>query len=236
MGGMSGTGQMGQMGAVGGAGWAGWAGWAGSMLGGVLGEVTPPSSFTRSSACSAARHSRQARRPAVAPAAGSVAASKARRCQTKQQKWGTEFVPTTWVNQRCGGRVLGETQHRAIEGIAGAHTKPPNATCQRRADEFQRTPSESGRPGRIQGARAKSSQVHASRSAARAPAPREASHLASEPKQTAERPPASTRTPSPAHRTSPSATGRVASPAAPAGRPEAAGRPPSARRAPNTPP
>jgi hypothetical protein len=87
-----------------------------------------------------------------------------------------DFVPTAWVNQRCGGRVLGETEHRDVEGIAGTYTKPPNATCQRRADEFQRTPSECGRPGRIQGARAESSQVHASRAAARAPDPREASN------------------------------------------------------------
>jgi hypothetical protein len=55
--------------------------------------------------------------------------------QTKQQRRGTEFVPTTWVNQRCGGRVLGETQHRAIEGIAALHTKLPGAARRRRADE-----------------------------------------------------------------------------------------------------
>ena len=62
------------------------------------------------------------------------AASRPRRpdtAQTKQQRWGTEFVPTTWVNRRCGGRVLGETQHRDVEGmsarIRSRRTRPANA-------------------------------------------------------------------------------------------------------------
>ncbi len=124
----------------------------------------------------AARHDVRVR-PGDLPWRRPRAASRPRRpdaAQTKQQKWGTEFVPTAWVNRRCGGRVLGETQHRDVEGIAGTHTKSPSATRQRYADEFHRTPLESGRPGRIQGARAESSQVHASRSAARAPPLREA--------------------------------------------------------------
>jgi hypothetical protein len=134
------------------------------------------SSITKSNARASTPDSRQARPHVSAMAAGSVAASKARRCPKQSRKREEVFVPTAWVNRRCGGRVLGETQHRAIEGIAGVHTKPPNATRRRRADEFHRTPSESGRPGRIQGARAESSQVHARRAAARAPHPREASH------------------------------------------------------------
>ena len=136
----------------------------------------PPSSFTRRSAGSATRRSRQARRRVAAPAAGSVAASKARRCPDQLKIWRKSFVPTAWVNRRCGGRVLGETQHRDVEGVSARlrsrRTRPANAA---RAN-FDRTPSESDRPGRIQGARAESSQVHASRAAARAPAPREAHH------------------------------------------------------------
>ena len=142
----------------------------------VVGEPTSPSSVTKRNAGSATRCSRQARRPAVVPAAGSVAASKARRCPDQPESWRKYLVPTTWVNRRCGGRVLGETQHRDVEGIAGTFTKPPSETRRRRADEFERTPSESGRSGRIQGARAEASQVHASRTAARAPDPREAHH------------------------------------------------------------
>ncbi len=134
------------------------------------------SSITTRSARAPTRDSRQARRQVSAPAAGSVAASKARRCPNQSKKGEQVFVPTAWVNRRCGGRVLGETQHRDVEGIAGTHTKSPSATRQRYAEEFQRTPSESGRPGRIQGARAESSQVHASRAAARAADPREAHH------------------------------------------------------------
>ena len=85
------------------------------------------------------RHSREgapASRPDVRVKPGGLlwrwprAASRARwpdAAQTKHKSWRTYSVPTAWVNRRCGGRVLGETQHRAIEGIAGAHTKSPSA-------------------------------------------------------------------------------------------------------------
>ena len=61
---------------------------------------------------------------------GDVAASMARR-RLKQPKQGEEeFVPTTGPNRRCGGRVLGETQHRAVEGVSahirGRRARPAN--------------------------------------------------------------------------------------------------------------
>ena len=101
----------------------------------VVDEVMPPSSFTRRNACASTRNPRQARWPVLVPAAGNVAASMARRCPDQLKSWRKYIVPTAWVNQRCGGRVLGETQHRDVEGIAGTHTKPPSAARQRRADE-----------------------------------------------------------------------------------------------------
>ncbi len=132
------------------------------------------SSITTRNACASTRNSRQARRRVSRPAAGSVAASKARRCPNQLKIWRKYLVPTAWVNRRCGGRVLGETQHRDVEGIAGTTTKLPSAAHRYARTNFKRTPAESGRSGRIQGARAESSQVHASRAAARAADLREA--------------------------------------------------------------
>ena len=221
-------------------GWAGWAGWAGSMLGGVLGEVTPPSSFTRRSAGSAARHSRQARRPAVALAAGSVAASMARRCPNQSTKMGNGICPNrlgepavrracTWADAAPGHR--GHCRHTYEAAERGAQTQRGRTLTER-----PRNPAvQAGFKAHVR-SRAKCMPVAPQRgqpTRTKRPFSLRKKPEASHPHFT--RPP-STRTPSPVHRTSPSATGRVASPAAPAGRPEAAGRPPSARRAPNTPP
>jgi hypothetical protein len=94
-------------------------------------DVMPPSSFTRRSAGTADRRSRQARWRVSAPAAGNVAASMARRCPDPLKSWRKYLVPTAWVNRRCGGRVLGETQHRDVEGmsarIRSCRARPANA-------------------------------------------------------------------------------------------------------------
>ena len=132
------------------------------------------SSITTRNACAPTRDSRQTRWQARRLAAGSVAASKARRCPNQLKSWRKYLVPTAWVNRRCGGRVLGETQHRDVEGIAGTTTTLPSAAHRYARTNFKRAPAESGRSGRIQGARAESSQVHASRAAARAADLREA--------------------------------------------------------------
>jgi hypothetical protein len=114
-------------------------------------------------------------------AAGSVAASKARRCPDQTKRWSKYFCPNRLgepaVRRACTWRDAAPGRR----GRVGAHAKPPSAARQRCADELDRTPSESGRSGRIQGVRSESSQVHASRAAARAAGQREAHRASTKP-------------------------------------------------------
>ena len=142
------------------------------------------SSITRRNACAPTRDSRQTRWQVSRLAAGSVAASKARRCPDQTKRWRKYFCPNRLgepaVRRACtwGDAAPGHRGHfwRAYEVAERGHHRVARTN-------LDRTPSESGRPGRIQGARAESSQVHASRAAARAADPREAHHASSTPRE-----------------------------------------------------
>ena len=138
------------------------------------GEVAPP---RRSRQGTPARRPDVRVRPADLPGCPPRASSRPRwpDAASPNKRWGTWFCPNrqavpavrracTWGDDKPGRRGHGGAcERRRARPAHGARTN------------FDRTPSESGRPGRIQGARLASSQVHARRDAARAAGLREAS-------------------------------------------------------------
>ena len=140
--------------------------------------MTPrcPSSVAKSSAGVPARNPRQARWPTAMRAAGSVVASMARCCPDQSTKGREVFVPTashvpagrracTWGDDEPGRR-----------GHRGACEKcRVRPACVARKN-LHRTPSESGRPGRIQAPVWRRAKCLAAATQARAAGRREAHH------------------------------------------------------------
>jgi hypothetical protein len=137
------------------------------------------SSITTRNACAPTHDSRRSRWRVSMTAAGSVAASKARRCPNQSKRGRKYLSPPPGCTGGAAGVYLGRRStgpsRALLARLRSRRTRPTNAA----RTNLDRKPSESGRPGRIQGARAESSQVHARRAAARAPDPRDASTVTS---------------------------------------------------------
>ena len=112
----------------------------------------PSSSNTRRNASELARRSRQARRPASAPAAGIDAASMARRCQNPLQKLRMFFSTSNQARCVRVGRGSDRQARPARRGWTSPVRQPRHSARPdgERAEDVEATePAEFGRPGRI---------------------------------------------------------------------------------------